>query len=55
MVLPFSRKSMNKIPNASQNTEAKILLADVCVFGLFGQLLPAAVQLADCRFDSGVK
>ena len=46
---------MNKIPYASQNMEAKTLPADVCVFGHFGQLSPAAVHSADCWFDSGVK
>ena len=55
MVLPFSRQSMNKIPCASQNTEAKTLPADVCVFGCFGWLSPAAVHSANCQFDSGVK
>ena len=46
---------MNKIPCTSQNTEAKTLPADVCVFGHFGRLSPAIVHLADCRFDSRVK
>ena len=46
---------MNKIPCASQNTEAKTLPADVYVFSHLGQLLPTAVHSADCRFDSGVK
>ena len=46
---------MNKIPYPSQNTEAKTLPADVCIFGHFGWLSPAAVYSADCRFDSGVK
>ena len=46
---------MNKISCASQNAEAKILPADVCIFGRFEQLSPAAVFSADCRFDSGVK
>ena len=46
---------MNKIPSGSQNTEAKTLPADVCIFGRFGRLPPAAVYSADCRFDSGVK
>ena len=46
---------MNKIPCTSQNTETKILLADVCIFDHFGQLSPAAVHSADCWFDSGVK
>ena len=35
--------------------EAKILLADVCVFGHFGWLSPAAVHSPDSRFDPGVK
>ena len=35
--------------------EAKTLLADVCVFGHFGWLSPAAVHSADCQFDSEVK
>ena len=55
MDLPFSRWSMNKIPCTSQNTEAKALPADVCVFGCFGSLSPAAAHSADCWFDSGVK
>ena len=46
---------MNKIPCASQNTEAKTLPADVCVFGRFRWLSPAAVHSANCRFDSGGK
>ena len=46
---------MNKIPCAYKNTEIKTLPVDVCVFGQFGQLSPAAVHSADCRFDSGVK
>ena len=46
---------MNKIPCASQNTEAKTLPADVCIFGLFGWLSLAAVHSADCQFDSRVK
>ena len=46
---------MNKIPSASQNTEAKTLPADVCNFGRFGQLSLAAVQSTDSQFDSGVK
>ena len=46
---------MNKIPSASQNTEAKTLPTDVCGFGHFGWLSPAAVHSADCWFDSGVK
>ena len=55
MVLLFSRYSMNKIPYISQNTETKTLPADVCVFGRFGRLSPAAIQPADCLFYSGVK
>ena len=46
---------MNKIPCASQNMEAKTLPADVCVFGRFGRLSPAAVHSDDCQFKSGVK
>ena len=46
---------MNKIPCTSQNTEAKTLPADVCVFGHFERLPPAAVYSADCWFDSRVK
>ena len=42
---------MNKIPCASQNTEAKTLSVDACVIGRFGQLSPAAIHWA----DSGVK
>ena len=55
MVLPFSKKSMNKIPYASQNMVPKTLPADVCVFGHLGRLSPAAVHSADCQFDSRVK
>ena len=55
MVQPFSRQSMDKIPCLSQNTEAKSLPADICVFDRFGRLSPAAVHWVDCRFDSGVK
>ena len=50
MVIPFSRQSMNKIPCASQNMEAKTLPADVCIFGHFGRLSPAADHSTDCRF-----
>ena len=39
----------------SQNTEAKTLPADVCVFGRFGRLTPTAVLSTDCRFDFEVK
>ena len=46
---------MKKIFCASQNTAAKTLPADVCIFGRFGQLSPAAVHSADCWFDSRVK
>ena len=46
---------MNKIPSISQNTEAKTLPADVCVFGHIGRLSSAAVHSADCQFDSRVK
>ena len=46
---------MNKIPCASQNTEAKTLPADVCVFGRLGRFSTAAVHSTDYRFDSGVK
>ena len=46
---------MNKIPCTTQNTEAKTLPADVCAFGCFGLLSPAAVHSADCQFDSEVK
>ena len=35
--------------------EAKTLPTDVCDFGHFGQLSPAAVHSADCRFNSRVK
>ena len=47
--------SMNQIPCTSQNTEAQTMPADVCVFGCFGRLSPAAVHSADSRFDSGLK
>ena len=43
---------MNKIPCISQNTEAKTLPADGCVFGRFGRLSPTAVHSDDCWFDS---
>ena len=46
---------MNKTPCTSQNTEAKTLPADVCIFGHFRRLSPAAVHSADCQFDSRVK
>ena len=46
---------MKKIPCTSQNTEVKILPADVCIFGHFGWLSPATVHSADCWFDSGVR
>ena len=46
---------MNKIPCVSQKTEAKTLPADVCAFGRFGQLSPAAVHSPDCWFDFRVK
>ena len=45
---------MNKIPCAFQNTEAKSLPAEFCVFSHFGRLSPAAVHSADSRFDSRV-
>ena len=45
---------MYKIPCASQNTKAKNLPADVCIFGRFGQRSTAAVLSADCRFDSWI-
>ena len=35
--------------------DAKTLLADVCFFGLLGQLLSAVVHSTDSRFDSGLK
>ena len=46
---------MNKTPCTSENTEATALPANVCVFGRFGQLSPAAFHSADCWFDSGRK
>ena len=46
---------MNKILCASQNTEAKTLPGEVCVFGHFGRLLPAAVYSVDSHFNSKVK
>ena len=46
---------MNKILCTSQNTKAKTLSSDVCVFGHFEWLSPAGVHSADCRFDSEVK
>ena len=46
---------MNKIPCASQNTDAKTLPADVCAYGHFGQLSPTAVHSVDSSFDSRVK
>ena len=38
---------MNKITCASQNTEAKTLPADVCVFGCFRHLLLSVQLTAD--------
>ena len=38
-----------------QNTEAKSLPADICIFSCFGGLSPATVHSTDCRFDSRVK
>ena len=35
--------------------EAKTSPADICIFGHFRWLSPAAVHSADCWFDSGVK
>ena len=46
---------MNKIPCTSQNIDAKTLLVDVCIFGRFGRLSPAAFHSDDCQFDSGGK
>ena len=46
---------MNKIPCASQNMEAKTLPTDVCIFGHFGRLSPAAIHSAYCQFDSRAK
>ena len=46
---------MKKTFCAPQNTEVNTLPADVCVFGHFGRLSPAAFHSADGRFDSGVK
>ena len=46
---------MNKIPCTSQNTEAKTMPADVCIFDHFGQLSPVIVHSADCWYNSGVK
>ena len=46
---------MNKIRCAFQNMKGKTLPADICVLDHFGQLSPAAVHTADCRFDSRVK
>ena len=46
---------MNKIACSSQNTAAKTLPADVCIFGCFGRLSPAAIYSANCWFASGVK
>ena len=40
---------MNKIPCVSQDTEAKILPVDVCIFGHFGWLSPTAIHSADCK------
>ena len=46
---------MNNILCASRNTETKTLPADVCVFGRFVQLSPAAVHSIDYQFDLEVK
>ena len=45
---------MYKITCTSQNTEAKILPTDICVFSRFGQLSPAAVHSADCQFGGSM-
>ena len=39
---------MDKIPCASQNTKAKTLPVDVCIFDRFGRLSSAAVHSVDC-------
>ena len=52
IVLYFSRQSINKIRCASQNTEAKNLPADVCVFGRFRRLSLTAVHSNCSQFDS---
>ena len=46
---------MNKTSCASQNTEAKTLPTDVCIFGCFGRFSSAAVHSADNQFDSEMK
>ena len=46
---------MNKITCACQNTEAKTLLVDVCIFGRFGRLSFASVHSDYCWFNSEVK
>ena len=46
---------MNQIACASQNTEVKILPADVCVFGYFERLSFATVHSPVSQFDSRVK
>ena len=48
-------RTMHKRSCASKNMEAKTLPADVCIFGRFGQLSPAAVHSADSWFDSRVR
>ena len=35
--------------------EVKALPTDVCIFGGFGWLSPAAIHSVDCLFGSGVK
>lgn len=47
---PFFRKVID-----AENTEGNILLADVCAFRHFERVLPAAVQSANCQFDSREK
>ena len=42
-------------PCALQNMEPKNLPDDVCIFGRFRWLSPAAVHSTDCRFDSREK
>ena len=46
---------MNEIPCTFQYTESKTLLANVFVFGRFGQLSPAAFHSYYSRFDFAVK
>ena len=50
----LSQRNQGK-KNTVQNTVAKTLPSNICVFGCFGRLSPIAVHSANCRFDSRLK